>query len=197
MAKKTDISCLIDLERVRGEITVLAALAAEIDASADNDKAKTMKFLRRTTQRFLKTVEASRQPKRKHLKMFVYLAQKYRNGDLAATAPEVVTVEELAPPAPTGRDPNRNLVRNPDKTQTKIAKIIVENYQPGNVFTLESILDKLRHFVPDGKKPGQWIGTYMSREMNHGNGILEKEGPARYRLRDNAAKILKNRRVST
>lgn len=196
MPENRSVSCLIDIPRVNADIIQL-----ETEVAAGGDPAEFAKALLKHRRRFLKTIEGNRLPKKKHLQMFVFLAQRFRNGAVfieregaAEVAPveAIVVGDKTTKKGATTRTTGLNLIRDPAKVQTQIAQILVDTYRPGDTFSISTAVDKLRHFVPEGSNPGTWLGTYMMREMRHANGILEHVGPRRYRMRVDASKILKN-----
>lgn len=196
MPENRCVSCLIDVPRVKADIIQL-----ETEITAGGENAENAKSLLKHRRRFLKAIEGNRLPKKRHLLMFVFLAQRFRNGAVFIEregAPEIgpaeviVIGDKTAEKSATTRATGLNLIRDPAKVQTQIAQILVDTYRPGDTFSISTAVDKLRHFVPEGSNPGTWLGTYMMREMRHTNGILEHVGPRRYRMRADASKILKN-----
>lgn len=176
----------IDLVRIRDEIAVLG------------DE------IQRYEQKQIDTAAAiqTRQERKAGLEQFLVLASQYEIKPDSVKPEPARIAPPKTPPAPpkvpvdqkaaADRKP-KTLVRAPSNVQTRMAQIIVRDYEPGAVFDLLAATDKLREFLPTDKKnvrPGQWIGTYMSRETAHTNGILELVSRGTYRVRPDAREIL-------
>jgi hypothetical protein len=172
----------IDVARVREDVAVLDE---EIDGLNKKQLATTAAI-------------ASRQSRRDRLNDFLVLAAEYRATVGIARVNEVVATDRRSSKA-TGkateiRASARTLRRREDRTQTRIANILVDGFEPGTVFDLATAVERLREFLPTNKevRPGHWIGTYLTREVGHANGILESAGDRQYRMRENAKQILED-----
>jgi hypothetical protein len=121
-----------------------------------------------------------------------------RLNDFLALANEFEAGGEVIRKKPGGprRLSNRKLVRNPSKTQTRMANILLNGYEPGEIFTLSDGIEKLSEFIPPDIKiaRGHWLASYLTREIHFSNGILEKTEEGDYRVRENARDMLRTSR---
>lgn len=85
-----------------------------------------------------------------------------------------------------------HLRRDRTNQQTKVAMAVVRNFRPGEVLTATDAAAKIAGVIPhpNSTTPAHHLSSFLYREANGENGILERIEPGRYRVRSNADQLI-------
>ncbi len=86
------------------------------------------------------------------------------------------------------------LRRNPDLRQTQIAKRLGETFEPGDTLTAVEAQEKLGALLDNstGITRVHFVSSFLAREADATNGILERLEVGKYRLRPNAKDLVEH-----
>lgn len=127
------------------------------------------------------------------LATFLRLAQQYAVLETAEASPAVKSA-----PTRTGRNPTPEVLQTPmtlkrdsGKRQTEVAVRLVQMFRPGEIFTTLDAAERLNVTfpLPPDVTRAHHLSSYLSREADAKNGVLDRLSVGEYRLR-NAARAL-------
>lgn len=152
----------VDLEQARMDLEKLDAEVASLEDRLTKKHAERSELMA-----FLRVAET-------------YQAGKHKsNGKARPTAVKVV--------------PAITLHRDPAKRQTIVATRLVERYEPGEIFTIREAVEHLGSLPlsrPKGVSEIHHLSSFLSREADARNGVLERINRGKYRLRSNAQTLI-------
>jgi hypothetical protein len=165
-------AAIVDLGRVQADIEILDDEVVALTNDRDG----------------LNLQIADRVRMRDELRRFFALAEQYRApvGILVVRSdPETVAPRNFVV-ATDGRAQKKSIIRSEDGLQTKIARMMLDRWQPGVVIEFPQLLEMVTDFIPAdlSVKPGQWLSPYITRETQFVNGVLEQVASKKYRIRE-------------